>query len=448
MTPRRRVTILGSLVAAAVLVAIAVAIPRPPSADKTSDDKILGGTPPATGSASPTAAPVATPTPLAGPASAPTEVHGVPVISVSEAIARLKGEFDDTELAVRGWYVPPSTVINCANTPADANPLRQFCSTGSAWLMESPDVLEEPTTGDRRGPTSPALNPVILGDVQFPLGNPGFEPPQIPLPVVVLGHFADRRGYAFDGLKRFVVDALVWRAGRSIPPGGVIEYLSRVETAAVVTQRIERDLGRASAMWIRLVTPRELEATDPDAVEHIPELKTAAAIWVARRLTVENGRTVVRTAFTVEGSDRVWTDERGGGFFLKTTIDVKLPPVTVRPVTVQIIDQADAIVAARTATDEEIGRDPRAWISHPGPVGTGTIDVARGARPNELVIRWTGGACDTTWHLDVWAGPGLLLRAGDAPPCDAIGIGRGIVVTFDAAVDPAKVEVSNGSAGG
>jgi hypothetical protein len=74
--------------------------------------------------------------------------------------------------------------------------------------------------------------------------------------------------------------------------------------------------------------------------------------------------------------------------------------------------------------------------------------VAAGDTATELAIRWTGGFCDTTWQLKVTKTPGIALSQGLRPPCDALGIGREVFVTFDRPVDPAAVEVGSGSQGG
>lgn len=401
----------------------------------------LVGTPFASDEPSATA-PSPSPTPFGGPANAPAEVLGLPVISVSDALARIRGEFDDTELAVRGYYVPPSRVISCKDTPADANPLRQSCSTASQWLMDAPEQLEDPTTGERRAPTSPALNPIIPGGVPFPLGNPGFEPAQSPLPVVVLGHFADRRSHEFDAAKQFVVDALLWRSGTSISLGGFVEPISQVETTADVTERIERVLGPARAIWFGLVTPNELADTDPDAVQGIPDLKTASAVWLVHRLVEEDGRAVVRTAFTVEGSDRVWTDEAGGGFFLETTIDVDLAPGVI----LKVVDNAGEIRNVRLG--ELAGA--ASWLTQEGPTETGPIQVGVIAeRPNELRVSWRGGDCDRIWRLDWSAGNTLFLWPSERfSTCGLGGTRREIVLTLDHPVDLEAIYVSNGGAGG
>jgi hypothetical protein len=65
--------------------------------------------------------------------------------------------------------------------------------------------------------------------------------------------------------------------------------------------------------------------------------------------------------------------------------------------------------------------------------------------PNQVRIVWIGGACDAVTRFMIRPDGRTIdmaseSRAGDAP-CILIGIFRGIVLTFDRAVEVADVEI-------
>jgi hypothetical protein len=158
---------------------------------------------------------------------------------------------------------------------------------------------------------------------------------------------------------------------------------------------------------------------------------------------------VVRNAYTVDMGDVVVAETAGNGFERLTTIDVPLIDVAGnRGVVVRVVDAGGTVVSARAATADELDHDHLTWISRPGPDGVGVIEVAAGDTAAELAIRWTGTSCDTTWRIKVTKTPEIYVSQGPRPQCDALGIGREVIVTLDRPVDPAGVQVSTGSEGG
>jgi hypothetical protein len=106
------------------------------------------------------------------------------------------------------------------------------------------------------------------------------------------------------------------------------------------------------------------------------------------------------------------------------------------------------VVSARSATTDELDHDHLTWISRPGPDNVGVIEVAAGDTATQLAIRWTGSSCDTAWRIKITKTPEIYVSQGPRPQCDALGIGREVIVTFDHPVDPAAVAVSRASEGG
>lgn len=101
-------------------------------------------------------------------------------------------------------------------------------------------------------------------------------------------------------------------------------------------------------------------------------------------------------------------------------------------VEMQVDDVNGTVTGARSATLAELamarGRD--------GPTDL-QVDNLDG---DTLLVRWVGSHCDTTGQLVVYAsavsidgqmatGANLELY-GNRPPCDAMGIGRGVVLEF------------------
>jgi hypothetical protein len=390
---------------------------------------------PATPSPAPTAA-------QPGLENAPGYILGLPVLSVSEALARIQQpEFDDTELAVGGFYVPAFQPTSCPEQPPDVAPIRMACPDAFEWLMEAPEEVEDLASHERHPPRGPALNPLVADEVPFDVPDGWFDAGLEPLPVVVVGHFADRRSGSFEELKRFVVDGLAWRAGEDADQSPV-RLTTAADSVADVQARVDADIGPAEASWFAVVAGAKLTAIEPGAQGNAKELVESSATWIVRRLVREDGRPRVETVFTADGSDRVWSDDGGNCCRLATTIDVDLGSGVV----IEIADYPDQIRDVRT-------EDLRAgtWISREGPTETGPITLGQtlDGPANELRVTWLGGECDRTWHLDWGYDDSLFLwpSARDSS-CRLVGVHREVILTLDHPVDIEKVSVSNGAAGG
>jgi hypothetical protein len=376
-------------------------------------------------------------------AAFPTQVLGLPVLSVSEALARLRGDVQDTELAVRGWYVAPDPSGECPDLQDARGPLEQPCPEAAHWLLETPERM---STNPARGwiehpPRGPYVNPIVPADAPFDVPNLWFDVGPIPLPVVVLGHFADARGQFGARPEDLVVDALVWRAGVAAADDPWT-LAAPAERPASVRARIDRDLGDASATWLSVVAGIDLDALDPNAAPLSPELIRSRAVWVARRLiTTDDGRPRMARAYTADGGDRVWYSELCCTAWLETTIDVELAPGVV----VEIVDNPAEVIAVRRG--ELAGA--ASWITGDGPADTGTISLGVDeARPSELRIAWRG-ECDRVWRLEWSLGSELLLWPREQLPACRLGVTRReVVLTFDHPVDIETIVVSNGGSGG
>lgn len=392
------------------------------------------------------------------PPGAPTEVLGLPVVSLSDALdpGVLPGvePGSDMEIAIGGWFLQPTGSIDCPPEAGSPGPIQLACPTGFRWLTEEPQRLPIGLKGQFEGsPRLPAIHPVIGPEVPFEVPNLWYDVTADPLPVVVVGHFADRRSGAFDEYQRFVVDALVWRAGEAAPQLPVIGRRAPIETAEAVLARVTGVLGAADAAWLAAVPTADLAAIDPAAATTTEELtRPDGVVWIVRRLTIDHaGHPVVRSAFSLDGSSRVWADPDGQSISLASSLDVPAGASDLGQVTVEVKDVGDMLAGARQPTAEEI--DNADWIERTSR-DQNSIQVANAAgHPEAVLVRWVGGRCDRTWRLWVSRastdGAAIQLVAGDlAELCRLVGITRTVVLEFREPVDASTVFPVPLSAGG
>lgn len=98
---------------------------------------------------------------------------------------------------------------------------------------------------------------------------------------------------------------------------------------------------------------------------------------------------------------------------------------------VTIVGQQGIVVAWRGATDRELG----------AVVWDENEDISLGrSSDRELVLVWTGTVCDIEATLIVARGS-LVVSPPPREGCDAMAVGRGIVLTYATPVDPPDIEV-------
>lgn len=382
----------------------------------------------------------------AAPANMPTTVLGLPVLTLSEALKRSPepGLIEaDTELAVAGWFIQPPGSIDCPPVAGTPGPIEGDCPTGLRWLTESPQRLAIGPSGRFAEPArQPAINPVIRPEVPFAIPDSWIGSGAEPLPVVVIGHFGDRRANRSFDSGRFVIDALVWAHGASASQSTVVLGADPTDTLDAVLARIDAELDPAMAEWAAVVRGSDLTSIDPDAVGHLRELTSAEAVWIVRRLVVEGGRPVVRSAYVADGSARVWAESEFAQVELVTRIEVPAGSSDSGPVTVEVVDGPRILAGARAVTAADLVGVT--WTERAGPDWVGSVQVAAvPRRDTEILIRWMGGTCDEIWRLEVY-GPSDGHRSSLFPfqvnrpdSCHLIGVSRTIVLRYR---DPVAVD--------
>ena len=379
----------------------------------------------------------------------PTEAYGLPVISSNEALAFLdtawSGDLDrlDTELAVRGYLVLPPRSIACPLPRPDIeplNPIDRSCPAGVTWLLETPEPPWEEVDGVRTWvrPIPTALHPLFLPEVPLDLPAEFADPESAkPMPVVIVGHFGDLRGHTDIEARRFVVDTLVWQAGQPVLPRTVIAGADPSEGQAEVEARVRGALGLAQFTWATVVDGAGLTAVDPSTDG---ELLSAPAVWQLARLVEENGRPVVRFAWTVDGGHRIWSR---AGLAPERRVEILAPGG--RTVGIAVIDWADFVSAARPTEAGVIDPlEPRVVVQ--GATVPIRLSNPEG-RPNDLRIRWTATDCDELWTL--WVADGSFdLGPTRRDDCQGIAVEVDIVLTFTQPTPAVGVVWGGGGAGG
>ena len=375
-------------------------------------------------------------------APAPTQVHDLDVLSVTAAIDIRDAGVDDREIAVRGWFSPIQP-MSCPFTPA-TSPVQPVCPDQYIVLMEQPEslVTVEDNGFSGRVPVGPSIQIDLDGlETGWQPGLPDRGPSK-PVEIVVIGHFDDRRSTACPAdveracRGRLVVDRVDWVDGESMPlsvqnplDGQTVSTLDQVE--AIVANE-----APASPVLSIVVAdgPTGIGRIEPTLQDGAGGLTAKPAIWIARVLESER----ISTYLVIDDSDDIY--ELGvdgepihvGGSEEPATFSIPLTNVPDRPVTIDVVDRTGILEDAREATPDQVSRP---W----GPA-TDRVRIENLA-PDTVLMRWTDTVCARRPRLTIDPDPipggrhhGLHL-SDMRPTCDAMAIGRGIVLRFNVDLD-------------
>lgn len=394
--------------------------------------------------AAPTSGPrptIASPDPAAF-ASAPASVLGMPVLRVAEVTLR-RGEQNQSirdEFAIQAWYLAPRPGSGCA-VQQGVEMLRPPCDEARHWLLDDPRQYGN-TFGQLRIDPDFApvvLNPLVPSDVPFTVGETWRGDTPTPQPVIVLGHFNDDRVDAYHGSAYFVVDAFAWTRDAGLASLDRVVRLTNAasDDVAEVTARIARLRESVPlATWASVVDGSEISFIDYEFGGTPREFVVGPPVWIVRQLVEDEAdgrhRRAVVTAYTVDGSDRVWlTSCPDCAPELATSLDVSDPDGATE--LVRVFDLSDRIVDARVAT----GIQGANWHAVSGNDTCGT-EVAQAGALNAVVIRWRGAMAAPRWDLTVFEwGDGSIYVHPSRPEagCGSEDVIRRIVLEFDHPVD-------------
>lgn len=391
----------------------------------------------------PTAIPSAYPTgnATASEGVTPREAIGLPVVSVEDAI-KIRDGGDDEEVAVRGWFSPIGPMPCPAPATWPVTPVEPNCPDAWVVLMADPESLVTVGTGfDGRSPTGPSIQ-VDLDDLdlRWQPSLPDLGPAE-PVEVVVIGHFDDRRSFACPPevqqacRDRFVVDRVDSANGEALPLSVVGADGGQTSATAAVEAVVAEETPGDSILSMAVVDgPTGIGRIEPSLGTGRGGFIDEPWMWVVRVL--EGDRSV--TYLVIDGTDAIFEMDREGvpvpvggsarptgapspGAFATFRFDLVGSEGPVVPMTV--VDASRRLIAARSATPEELGR--------PGPEAEPGRLAVDELSPGTLLVRWGGGVCDSALKLIVETGvPINLGLRGDHPPCDAMGIGRGVVLSL------------------
>jgi hypothetical protein len=381
--------------------------------------------------------------------AAPTTILGLSVMDIETVLDR-KVQLSNTEVAVRGWYMPPDPRATCDGRDAIIHSIELPCDAGRHWLLERPEQLWAGPGQDDPQPLGLFLNPTLPADVRFDLPDPWADGSPEPVPVVLIGHFNDPRSQTRSGTDALVVDALVWHPGATTNGTGTLVRLTNdsTEDPAAVLGRIDAEIGAAPVTWATVVRATDFPILDSYLSERRPELMDGRALWIVRRLVPDlhaRDRLVVDTAYVVDGGDHVWLKPANADPELETSIDVG--PFGDHTRLVEVLDYDHWIVSVRRAT----AADQLTWQKS-NPKRDGIVEVARGATDRDVGIRWNGGACALDWQLLVdghpsGADPSLWIQPytfGNLCTNPGAKVTRALVITFNRPIDLDIVRSSDG----
>jgi hypothetical protein len=341
------------------------------------------------------------------------EALGAP-ISVSEALAIRDSEVNQQEIVVEG-FLSAQPILPCPFEPGPRNPTHLRCSENLQWLMEEPEDLygtTKPGSNELRPPNGPALHPsfALVDSPVVPLPEPDNT---LPVPVVLLGHFHDRRARLCDASERegceqtFLVDRVVADDGAAKP------VATRRSTDATTTDR-ESDVdalvaGAAPGAIVvsrQLMTVAEVFAVEPSLKNDqlLPYVDQSKLAWIVTTVDLIDGVPVARTFMLLDGSN--WFAE---------------------------VTQSGALILERSAPAPSGRPSPLAPSAQPGSFDSAPASVL-GIRVRSIreVAELRQGDDRSAWYRDEFAirayylaprpgvtcDPALPPMHAPSPPCD------------------------------
>lgn len=291
---------------------------------------------------------------------------GLPVISVSDAIAIRDAGVDGQEIAVHGWFSPIGP-MSCPYTLA-TSPVQPVCPDQYVVLMAEPEslVTREANGFSGREPTGTAIQ-IDLDDLDggWQPGLPDLGPAQ-PAEIAVVGHFDDRRSSACpaDQLAacrdRFVVDRLDWVNGETKPtslvdlaPGAGRPF----DEAQAVLEVVRPQVTVLSAVH---VAGTDLSRIEPTIAGRRGGLVQEKAMWIVRVLA---DRAPATYLYVDNTADLYELGADGPTLMAPTSGDPSGPPATTAVLGVPVISVPE-LIARRTGgpapSPEEVA--VRGWM--------------------------------------------------------------------------------------
>lgn len=226
----------------------------------------------------------------------PTQVAGLPVVSVAEATAMIAaGSLDGRAVAVAGYYdqVSPS----CPYPGRYFGPLESWCGF-TAFTDKLEDARLCRPYGDNgtscSAPIATSLNPFLMSETggSIPASANGLDP----VPLVLIGHAGDARQWRCTEQtqsacgRAFVVDRVAWAAGHAVqltaPQTG-----DRISGHPITPRMTLAQAAAAAGVADSLLTGAAFRARDLATMEPRENLAGDGIVWLLRSLGPGAGAT-------------------------------------------------------------------------------------------------------------------------------------------------------------
>ncbi len=235
-------------------------------------------------------------------------------MTVSEAIEARASQNGRRELLVKGFLSPVPNFVRCRVASGIVNPTLLQCPLDMRWLMEQPEdlITNGPGPLGLRPPGGPAIQPSfaqIEGGVTFPMPVHGVD--HSPDPVVLMGHFNDRRANLCDQLERcldtFVVDWIVEIDGESQAVSTARGTSATPKDSADVVNALAIGAAPESVVVSRqLLEVGDLAGVEP-ALANDPTISAwgdrSAPFWLVTTVDLAGDVPMARTFALIDGSD-------------------------------------------------------------------------------------------------------------------------------------------------
>ena len=224
----------------------------------------------------------------------PSEVAGLPVISVAHAVELLgAGKLDGLAVAVAGYY--NEVALPCPFPNRYVGPLESWCRMVAFTDTRAAAQLCQPegTNGTSCGlPSGTNLSPFFMsetsGDASSSLN--GTEPAAL----VLIGHAGDARQWQCttatqaECASAFVVDRIAWAAGHDVPPAAP-QTGDQQSGSAIAPRMTLAQVAAAAGLGDDLLTAAPFRAGDIATVDPRWNMSGDNVVWLVRSLAPAAG---------------------------------------------------------------------------------------------------------------------------------------------------------------
>ena len=243
------------------------------------------------------ASPSAIVSPLPSTSAFPSEVAGLPVISVASADELLRsGKLDGQAVAVAGYF--DQFTPSCPYPGRYIGPLEGWCRFVAFTDTRATAQLCQPEGSNGRSCSQPSgtnLSPFFMSETSgdpwsLLTGGATGEPAAL----VLIGHAGDARQWQCTAATQavcagaFVIDRIAWANGRDVPP--VAPQVGNVQTGKAITPRMTLpQVAAATGVGDNLLTAAAVRAGDVASVDPRWNLAGDNTVWLVRSLDAAAG---------------------------------------------------------------------------------------------------------------------------------------------------------------